>query len=151
MVSTDCPSLGYGFRSRTAVLHESYESRFWEGPLWEASLYIPFRSSLLSTVPFCLKEKNRGTAVRPAVHSIKIQEASRSHIPLCNYLTANSLFFLRATKTFHIPTNRPVFRGTVPLFNAMSRCPALPHICPAFYGTQSDRHRVIYSYNKLVS
>ena len=35
-----------------------------------------------------------------AVHSIKIKEASRSHIPLCNYLTANILFFLRATKTF---------------------------------------------------
>ena len=42
-----------------------------------------------------------------------------------------------------IPTNRPVFRGTVPLFNTMFRCPALPHVCPAFYSTQSDRHRVI--------
>ena len=40
----------------------------------------------------------------------------------------------------HIPTNRPVFRGTVPLFNAMPRCPALLHVCPAFYGTQ---HRAI--------
>ena len=28
MVSTDCPLLGYGFRSRTAVLHESYEYRY---------------------------------------------------------------------------------------------------------------------------
>ena len=40
------------------------------------------------------------TVVTPAVHCVKIQEASRSHIPLCNYLTANILLFLRATKTF---------------------------------------------------
>ena len=40
------------------------------------------------------------TVGTPAVHCIKIQEASRSHIPLCNYLTANILFFLRDTKTF---------------------------------------------------
>ena len=32
-----------------------------------------------------------------------------------------------------IGVNRPDLGGTVPLFGALSRCPALTHLCPAFF------------------
>ena len=70
----------------------------WAGDLFAGALYITIASYIFMRNH--LKFYSAPTAVRPAVHSIKIQEASRSHIPLCNYLTANIPFFPRATKTF---------------------------------------------------
>ena len=38
-----------------------------------------------------------------------------------------------ARTSISIGVNRPDLGGTVPLFGALSRCPALTHLCPAFF------------------